>query len=942
TVKNAKNETTYYGYNLNGQMIWQTDGRLNTWYIEYNPAGKVKKRIDPGGRTGQPGSYVYAAGKNESYTYKPDGSLKQKTDRNGGITQYIYYSNGRLQTQTTTLGTSSAAITYTYDGNGNTLTVSQTLDGATADTVTRTYDELNRATSKEVTGISGKAYYEYDVTATSGITIDEGCTAETDKDPVSNSGGHSATKIYDKAGRLKTVYDGISKIASYDYYDNGNLMDVVYTSGAREDYTYYRNNLLWTLVNKNKNGSVIDTYSYMYDEANNLTTKSDGKGNTIYTYDELNRLYTVTEPTGGSKTTYTYDASGNRTGEKIEQGGGTSNATYSYDDSNRLTGISTVNGSVTTTTTYTPDSNGNVISVSVKTQGTTTITTNTYDVLNRLVKVTTGNTTVAINTYDGEGKRNSKTANGAVTRYFYEYDKVVLETDSAGVQTARNIYGTNLLARFVGSDTYYYMYNGHADVTALVDTNGVKRATYYYDAFGNVKEEQYYDASGKVQSAPLNNNIGYAGYQYDKETGMYYLNSRMYDPKIARFLQEDTYLGDPNDPLSLNLYTYCHNEPLMYDDPTGHIEINGRNFTPEDIGRHEYLLSKQDEDSVIRLHDVLKSYNTSLSEYNYKTSAKLDEIFHTNIWSPNYDLNRMGQYNNELLYNTLVLQDENLFNDLGETISNYGILSSFDIDRINRKINSNPAYKSIIETVENERDEQQIKMARTAGSIQVDLIPVAGNAKSVLELVTGKDYITGEEVGTPSRVMAAVGIILPLAKKVKYLPKFGKVIKGLWEADEVGKDVSKVSKVVSEGTNEVARTEDDFVTLYRGVNESHVDFANSSKGIVTPNRRWWQVWKPKSTPLEHNAGYKGTLNSPYTSWTTNPDVAENFALRNGVNGGGSTKGVVLEVQVPRSKILESPNTFKVKLIQNRNEVSESEVFLKGKIVTPNVKEVMWP
>ena len=44
----------------------------------------------------------------------------------------------------------------------------------------------------------------------------------------------------------------------------------------------------------------------------------------------------------------------------------------------------------------------------------------------------------------------------------------------------------------------------------------------------------------------------------------------MYDPTIARFLQEDTYAGDKNDPLSLNLYIYCYNNPLIYDDPTGH------------------------------------------------------------------------------------------------------------------------------------------------------------------------------------------------------------------------------------------------------------------------------------------------------------------------------------------------------------------------------------
>lgn len=46
--------------------------------------------------------------------------------------------------------------------------------------------------------------------------------------------------------------------------------------------------------------------------------------------------------------------------------------------------------------------------------------------------------------------------------------------------------------------------------------------------------------------------------------------ARMYDPDTARFLQEDSYRGDVYDPLSLNLYAYCKNEPMMYTDPTGH------------------------------------------------------------------------------------------------------------------------------------------------------------------------------------------------------------------------------------------------------------------------------------------------------------------------------------------------------------------------------------
>jgi len=91
--------------------------------------------------------------------------------------------------------------------------------------------------------------------------------------------------------------------------------------------------------------------------------------------------------------------------------------------------------------------------------------------------------------------------------------------------------------------------------------DGEIRGTYYYDAFGNILE-----VSGNAD-----NPIRYAGYMYDEETGLYYLNARYYDPKIARFLSEDTYRGTPDDPLSLNLYTYCNNNPIKYYDPTGHI-----------------------------------------------------------------------------------------------------------------------------------------------------------------------------------------------------------------------------------------------------------------------------------------------------------------------------------------------------------------------------------
>ncbi len=106
------------------------------------------------------------------------------------------------------------------------------------------------------------------------------------------------------------------------------------------------------------------------------------------------------------------------------------------------------------------------------------------------------------------------------------------------------------------------MYNGHADVTALLTADGKIVASYYYDAFGTALE--------KNENKGINNPYRYAGYVYDNATSLYYLNARYYDSKIARFMSEDTYAGEDNDPLSLNLYTYCYNNPIIYFDPSGH------------------------------------------------------------------------------------------------------------------------------------------------------------------------------------------------------------------------------------------------------------------------------------------------------------------------------------------------------------------------------------
>jgi RHS repeat-associated protein len=188
---------------------------------------------------------------------------------------------------------------------------------------------------------------------------------------------------------------------------------------------------------------------------------------------------------------------------------------------------------------------------------------NTYNRNNQLVEIVQDSFTMT-NRYNGEGlrveKKTEQEATTTISRYLYQSDRVILEVDENNQQQACNVYGANLIRRTEAGQTLYYIYNGHGDVTGLTDGSGNIVVSYYYDAFGNITE----------QTGSNKNPIKYARYHHDEESDLYYLQSRFYDPAIARFIQEDTYRGNKADPLSLNRYTYCNNEPMMYYDPTGH------------------------------------------------------------------------------------------------------------------------------------------------------------------------------------------------------------------------------------------------------------------------------------------------------------------------------------------------------------------------------------
>ncbi|MGE3527338.1 MAG: RHS repeat-associated core domain-containing protein [Gemmatimonadales bacterium] len=77
-----------------------------------------------------------------------------------------------------------------------------------------------------------------------------------------------------------------------------------------------------------------------------------------------------------------------------------------------------------------------------------------------------------------------------------------------------------------------------------------------------------YGVSFWGQAAPdtgVTTRIRLGGREYDRETGLYYLRGRYYDPGLGRFLSEDP-LGVAG---GLNLYAYAGNDPINHRDPYG-------------------------------------------------------------------------------------------------------------------------------------------------------------------------------------------------------------------------------------------------------------------------------------------------------------------------------------------------------------------------------------
>ena len=183
-------------------------------------------------------------------------------------------------------------------------------------------------------------------------------------------------------------------------------------------------------------------------------------------------------------------------------------------------------------------------------------------------------------TYYENGLRKTKQCVQGYQSYEYIYDGTTLVTENfIGLYTLVYIYDVNgapigfkYRANNYATDTwdvFWYEKNLLGDIVAVYSATGTKLVSYDYDAWGNFTTTYH---NGGASTGAMYNKFTYRGYYYDSDLGMYYLQSRYYDPVICRFINADipdVITATPTALTDKNLYAYCDNNPVMRTDESG-------------------------------------------------------------------------------------------------------------------------------------------------------------------------------------------------------------------------------------------------------------------------------------------------------------------------------------------------------------------------------------
>lgn len=578
---NEQGSTTHYVYDVNGNVTSITDADDNVTSYAYDSSGNLTSVKNGDSEN----SYTYSGlgsvskithnGFDYSFNYDVFYNLVSTKIGNVTVASHTYDSNGNL---TKTAYANGDYLEYAYDNYGN-ISVITGETGKIAEMiynkqglVTKAVDYSSGETSYYYYTFDGSLESEYRTSSEGSLThyIITNADGNTVEKTSVNGQIKTITTGTDKDGKSFVSNDGVTNETSTDDFGRvstvttkQNKSDTVFT----KQYSYYHGsesnattNMVGGISYKLSSDKVLD-YSYNYTDTGNVeNVYENGKKVAVYTYDELNQLVWYADTRTGRYIRIVYDNYGNI--QKMESYSlGTNWApvklletrTYSYGDTNWKDKLTEFDGD-----SITYDKNGNPL---------TYRDDMTFEWENgRILKdITTYDKAIQMS-YDSNGMRTQKSVDGVKTNYYYDSSNNLFAL-TQGSDTLFFYYDNSgkVMSVSCNGTMYYYIKDLQGDITEIVDKDGKAVAEYAYDAWGNMLTEN----NGTLTVEKLNP-FRYRGYVYDEETGLYYLQSRYYDPLTGRFLNADVYADTQSGtPLSTNMFAYCENNAINKSDDEG-------------------------------------------------------------------------------------------------------------------------------------------------------------------------------------------------------------------------------------------------------------------------------------------------------------------------------------------------------------------------------------
>ncbi|MFD8717936.1 RHS repeat-associated core domain-containing protein [Streptomyces sp. NPDC059629] len=630
TGKASDADVTTYTYTPSGKTESQVDSTTkNTWTYHYDLRGRQTTADDPDtGITSQ--------------TYDADGRIDTVTDARKVTLSFDYDLLGRKTAEYSTTAPSTTKVkeaSWTYDsvagGRGRAATSNRYLNGDTAHpyaTAVASYDAEYRPTETSVTipSTEGKLAGSYVNKAvyspitgqvTASYTGPRGnLPAETlnysyDVDGPLIGFGSSGTTYdlstdYDAFGRpVRTTVNpwGTELVATDDYdLSTGNLLSSYVdkqtsATGSVQQTTYVRNDagqLTAVRTIGDNSASLTDQQCFGYDSLGRLTDAwTDNDGVTTAPQPSVANIghCTNSTPTSGATTghttvggpapywnSYSYDATGNRTGEvqhdptgdtakdvstrqKFPLAGQRNTPTTAPDTGGGTGGPHALQSTTATgpdnpgSSSYQYDAIGDTTAVN-STSGTTTLTWDADHELASLSK--TGSTGPTTYVYDADGNLLLRRDPGSST-LTVGGDELTLTTATDAVTDTRTYDLPNGVSA-VRQGT------GAANITwQIADQNGT--STLALDGTSLAESRRPVDPFGVprgTQPDAWAGDHGFVGGTLDEATGLTNLGAREYQPQTGRFLNADPVL-DLSQPQQWNGYAYSLNDPVNFSDPLG-------------------------------------------------------------------------------------------------------------------------------------------------------------------------------------------------------------------------------------------------------------------------------------------------------------------------------------------------------------------------------------